>query len=109
MVRNMLAILMLFHQDIPNISLFPSIMVDLADLVTRDGTPLTRSIFGVYILLLGPCLNVEAYDWMKKAIYIVYRYCQIDDMSRRDKGSGDVSAAKLNIAAKEQRSHKWNI
>ena len=51
MMRNTLAILMLFHQDIPNISLFP-LMVDLVDLVTRDGIPCIRSIFGVYILLL---------------------------------------------------------
>jgi len=50
---------LLFPQDIPNISLFPSMAVDLAvDLAaTKDGIPFARSIFGVYILLLSPCLN----------------------------------------------------
>ena len=54
-----LAILMLFSQNIPNISLFPSMAVDLANLATRDGTPFTRSIFDVYILLLDSCLNAR--------------------------------------------------
>jgi len=78
MMRNMLAILMLFHQDIPNISLFPLMMVDLVDLVTKDGTPgPIRSIFDVYILLLDLCLIARnrrlLYDRMKKSyIYCLY-------------------------------------
>ena len=47
MMRNTLVILMLFHQDIPNISLFPSMVADLADLVTRNGTPCARLIFDI--------------------------------------------------------------
>ena len=59
MMMSTLAILMLFPQNIPNISLFFSMAVDLADLATRDGTPFAPSIFDVYILLLDPCLNAR--------------------------------------------------
>jgi len=54
MMMSTLATLMLFFQDIPNISLFLSMAVDLADLATRDSTPFARSIFDVYIRLLDP-------------------------------------------------------
>jgi len=54
LMMSTLETLMLFLQDILNISLFPSIAVDLADLAIRDGIPFARSIFDVYILLLDP-------------------------------------------------------
>ena len=61
MMKSTLATLMLFPQDISNISLFPS--MDLADLAIKDGTPFVRSIFDVYILLLHVLMLVtEAYD-----------------------------------------------
>ena len=59
LMMSTLATSMLFPQDIPNISLFPSMAVDLTDLATKDGTPFTRSIFDIYILLLDPCLNIR--------------------------------------------------
>jgi len=45
--------LILFSQDIPNISLFS------LDLATRDGIPFARWIFDEYILLFGPYLNAR--------------------------------------------------
>jgi len=56
MMMSMLATLMLFPHDIPNISLFLSMAMDLA---TRDGIPFVRSIFDVYIFLLDPYLNAR--------------------------------------------------
>ena len=55
-MRSMLVILMPFHLNVPNIALFPSMTMDLVDLVTRNCTPCPRSIFDVYILLHDPCL-----------------------------------------------------
>ena len=89
MMMSTLATLMLFSQNIPNISLFPSMAVNLADLATRDSTPFARSIFDVYVLLPDPCLNAHNWsDEMKKRlnekksytlsihIYIAYMYYQ---------------------------------
>jgi len=60
---------MLFPQDIPNISLFPSMAVDLA---TRDGTPFARSIFDVFFYSIHVLtLVTEVYDRMKKKSYIL--------------------------------------
>ena len=75
-MRNMLAILMLFHLDIPNIALFLSMVVDLADLVTRDGIPCARSIFDVYIVLHDPCLITRNRNLRlkEKKLYTLFIY-----------------------------------
>ena len=75
-----------FPQDIPNVSLFPSMAVNLADLATKDDIPFARSIFGIYIFLLDPwidetCLNARNWSlWLNEKytlpIYIAYMYYQ---------------------------------
>jgi len=41
------------------ISLFPSMVVDLADLLTRDGTPCAQSIFDVLYLIYSFTLSMS--------------------------------------------------
>ena len=77
MLMSTLATLMLFPQDIPNIFLFLSI-TDLADLATRT-YPFSLDRFSTYIFFYSDhvlTLVTEAYDWMKKVLYITYYFDQ---------------------------------
>jgi len=63
MMRNTLAILMFFHQNIPSISLLFLMVMDLMDLVTRDGTPCVRPIFDIFFYSIHVLsLVIEVYD-----------------------------------------------
>ena len=79
MMRNTLAILMLFHH-FSNILLFRLMVMDLADLVTRIGIPCARSIFDEYILLLDLCLIARNRNLRlnEKKLYTLFIYTLSD-------------------------------